>query len=92
MDFEAGEGAGNHFAVTAARKRSNEPPSELTPTALPPALAKLWRSYDQIVRSGSCCITANCSVGHATAQARPVQVPITHIPDVDDLHNELLGD
>ena len=41
MDFEVGEDAGNPFAVVPASKRSNEPLGELTPTALPPALAKL---------------------------------------------------
>ena len=41
MDLEVGEDAGNPFAVAPASKRSNEPPGELTPTALPPALAKL---------------------------------------------------
>ena len=46
MDFEAGEDAGSHFAATAAKKRSNELPSKLTPTALPPALTKLLRTYD----------------------------------------------
>ena len=92
MDSEVGEAAGSHFAVTVARKHSNEPPSELTPTALPPALAKLWRTYDQTVRSGSCRIIADCSTGHATTLARTVKVPITHIPDVGDLHDALLGD
>ena len=92
MDFEVGKDAGSHFAVTVARKRSNKPPSELTPTALPPALAKLRQTYDQTVRLGSRCITADCRARHATAQVRPVQVPITHIPDVGDLHNALLGD
>ena len=92
MDFEVGKDASSHFAVTLARKRSNELPSELTPTALPPALAKLWRAYDQTVRSGSHHITAVCSTGHATALACTVKVPITHIPDVGDLHNALLGD
>ena len=92
MDFEVGEDAGNHFAVMVARKRSNENPSELTPTALLPALAKLWQTYDQTVRSGSCRITADCSAGHVTALEHTVQVPITHIPDVGDLHVALLGD
>ena len=46
MDFEMGEDAGSHFAVKVARKRFNEPPSELTPTALPLALAKLQQTYD----------------------------------------------
>ena len=41
MNLEVGEDIGNHFAVTVASKHSNEPSSELTPTALPPALAKL---------------------------------------------------
>ena len=41
MDLEVGEDVGNHFAVVLASKHSNEPPGELTPTALPPALAKL---------------------------------------------------
>ena len=41
MDLEVGKDVGNHFAVVLASKRSNELPSELTPTALPPALAKL---------------------------------------------------
>ena len=45
MDLEVGEDAGNPFAVAPASKRSNEPPGELTPTALPPALAKLRRTY-----------------------------------------------
>ena len=92
MDFEAGEDAGSHFAVTVARKRSNELPSELTPTALLPAPVKLWRTYDQTVRSGSCHITADCSAGHATALVRTMQVPITHVPNVGDLHDALLGD
>ena len=92
MDFEVGKDAGNHFAATVAGKCSNEPPSELTPTALPPALAKLWRTYDQTVRSGSCCITAGCSAGHATALMCTVQVPITHVTHVGDLHDALMGD
>ena len=41
MDLEVGEDTGNSFAVALASKRSNEPPGELTPTALPLALAKL---------------------------------------------------
>ena len=92
MGFEVGEDAGSHFAVTVARKRSNENLSELTLTALPPALAKLQRTYDQTVESGSCRITADCSAGHTTALARTVQVPITHIPDVGDIHNAHPGD
>ena len=92
MDLEVGEDVNNNFAVTVASKHSNEPPSELTPTALPPALAKLWRTYDQTVRSGSCRITADCSAGHATALACTVQVLITHVPNVGDLHDALLGD
>ena len=92
MDFEVGEDASSHFVVTVARKRSNELPSELTPTALLPAPVKLWRTYDQTVRSGSRRITADCNTGHATTLAHTVQVPITHIPDVGDLHNALLGD
>ena len=67
MDLEVGEDAGNHFAVTVASKRSNEPPSELTPTAPPPALAKLQRTYDQTMRSASHHITADFSARHATA-------------------------
>ena len=92
MDFEVGEDAGSHFAVMVARKRSNEPPRELTPTALPLALAKLRRTCGQAVRSSSRRITVDCSTGHVTALACPVQVPITHIPDVGDLHDALLGD
>ena len=92
MDLEVGKDVNNNFAVMVASKRSNEPPSELTPTALPPALAKLWRTYDQTVRSGSCRITADCSTGHATIQAYTVKVPITHVPNVGDLHDVFLGD
>ena len=45
MDLEVGEDAGNPFAVVPASKCSNEPPGELTPTALLLALAKLQRTY-----------------------------------------------
>ena len=40
-DLEVGKDVGNHFAVMLASTRSSEPSGKLTPTALPPALAKL---------------------------------------------------
>ena len=41
MDLEVGKDIDNHFAVMLASKLSNKRSGKLTPTALPPALAKL---------------------------------------------------
>ena len=71
-----GEDAGSHFAVAIARKCSNENPSELIPTALPPALAKLRQTYDQTVRfmpyySGLQSRTCNCTIAHSASPHHP---------------------
>ena len=92
MDLEVGEDAGNPFAVALASKRSNEPPGELTPTALPPALAKLRRTYEQTMGSVSHCAIADCNAGRATSLACTMQIPTTHVPGVGDLHNAFLAD
>ena len=78
MDLEVGEEVGNHFAVALASKCSNEPPGELTPTALPPALAKLRRTYDQTMGSASRRAIADCNAGRATSLVCTVQIPTTH--------------
>ena len=92
MDLEVGEDIGNHFAVVLASKHSNELPGELTPTALPPALAKLRRTYHQTMGSASHHAIADCNAGCATSLACTVQIPTTHVPGVSDLHNAFLAD
>ena len=92
MDLEVGENAGNPFAVAPVSKRSNELPGALTPTALPPALAKLRRTYEQTMGSASHCAITDCNAGHATSLTGTVPIPTTHVPEVGDLHDAFFAD
>ena len=91
VDLEVGEDAGNPFAVAPASKRSNEPPGELTPTALPPALAKLQRTYEQTMGSASHCAITDCNAGCATSLAGTMPIPTSHVPGVGNLHDAFLA-
>ena len=91
MDLEVGKDAGNPFAVAPASKRSNEPPGELTPTALPPALAKLRRTYKQTMGSASHCAITDCNAGRTSSLTGTMSIPTTHVPGVGKLHDALLA-